>query len=103
VAFSSPLLVCEDGYVAFQNGIYEHDKKSGSAICILYSKDGVQWNYLLDEPVLKPNPGIAWMASHIYACDVKFYEGRIYLYFNARNYAHWSKGSEHIGLAMAAF
>ncbi|MCC6583801.1 MAG: glycosyl hydrolase family 43 [Chitinophagales bacterium] len=102
-AGSMKVIPCEDGFVAFQNGIYEHNGTSGSAICILYSKDGVQWNYLQDEPVLKPNPAISWMASHIYACDVKLYDGKIYLYFNARNHAHWSKGSEHIGLATAAF
>lgn len=102
-AGSMKVIPCEDGFVAFQNGIYEHDGKSGSAICILFSKDGLHWDYLQDEPVLQPNPEISWMASHIYACDVKVHEGKIYLYFNARNHAHWSKGSEHIGLATAAF
>ena len=100
-AGSMKVLPCEDGYVAFQNGIYEHNGTSGSAICLLYSHDGIQWNNLLEEPMLKPNPDIAWMASHIYACDVKMYKGKMYLYFNARNHAHWSKGSEHIGLALA--
>lgn len=102
-AGSMKVVSCEDGFVAFQNGIYEHDGKSGSAICILFSKDGIHWDYLQHEPVLKPNTKLAWMASHIYACDVKFYEGKTYLYFNARNHAHWSKGSEHIGLATAVF
>lgn len=100
-AGSMKVLGCEDGFVAFQNGIYEHHGKSGSAICILYSYDGMQWNYLQEEPILKPNPAITWMASHIYACDVKIYQDKIYLYFNARNHAHWSKGSEHIGLVIA--
>jgi beta-xylosidase len=102
-AGSMKVIPCEDGYVAFQNGIYEHDRISGSAICILFSVDGVDWNYLKEAPVLKPNPENAWMASHIYACDVKCYNNKMYLYFNARNYAHWSKGSEHIGLAVADF
>lgn len=100
-AGSMKVLTCEDGFVAFQNGIYEHNGQSGSAICILYSGDGIDWKYLMEEPILKPNPAIAWMASHIYACDVKIVDHKIYLYFNARNYAHWSKGSEHIGLAIA--
>jgi len=102
-AGSMKVIACDDGYVAFQNGIYEHDGKSGSAICLLYSDDGIHWDYLMEAPVLKPNPDIAWMASHIYACDVKIYEGKIYLFFNARNHAHWSKGSEHIGLATSVF
>jgi hypothetical protein len=100
-AGSMKVVPCEDGYVAFQNGIYEHDGKSGSAICLLYSKDGLQWDYLQADPVLKPDSSIEWMASHIYACDVKVFGKKIYLYFNARNHAHWSKGSEKIGLAVA--
>ena len=100
-AGSMKVLVCEDGFVAFQNGIYEQDGKSGSAICILQSTDGLDWTYLLNEPVLTPNKDIPWMASHIYACDVKIFNNKVYLYFNARNHAHWSKGSEKIGLAVA--
>lgn len=100
-AGSMKVIKCEDGFVAFQNGIYEHNEESGSAICILYSKDGINWEYLNEEPILAPQPHISWMASHIYACDPKIFDGKIYLYFNARNYAHWSKGSEKIGLAVA--
>jgi hypothetical protein len=95
------VLTCNDGYVAFQNGIYEHDGVSGSAICFLYSADGINWDYLREEPILKPDPAIPWMASHIYACDVKVYQKKVHLYFNARNHPHWSKGSEKIGLAVA--
>ncbi len=100
-AGSMKVLRCEDGFVAFQNGIYEHNGVSGSAICMLQSTDGVKWTYLRNEPVLAPNKEIPWMASHIYACDVKIFNDRVYLYFNARNHAHWSKGSEKIGLAVA--
>lgn len=102
-AGSMKVIPCEDGYVAFQNGIYEHDGKSGSAICLLVSSDGLKWEYLKEEPILSPQSKIPWMASHIYACDPKIYDGKIYLYFNARNQAHWSKGSEKIGLAIADF
>lgn len=98
-AGSMKVLACEDGFVAFQNGIYEHQGKSGSAICLLCSKDGNNWEYMHEQPILQPDPDIPWMASHIYACDAKVYDGKIWLYFNARNHAHWSKGSEHIGLA----
>lgn len=98
-AGSMKVIPCEDGYVAFQNGIYEHEGKSGSAICLLASKDGIKWNYLNEKPILEPQKDISWMSSHIYACDPKIYDGKIYLYFNARNHAHWSKGSEKIGLA----
>ena len=100
-AGSMKVIRCEDGFVAFQNGIYEHNGISGSAICLLYSDDGIAWNYLQDSPILKPDATVPWMASHIYACDVKYYQGKLYLYFNARDYPHWSKGSEKIGLAVA--
>jgi hypothetical protein len=50
------VIACEDGYVAFQNGIYEHNGISGSAICILFSVDGVDWNYLKEAPVFKTKP-----------------------------------------------
>ena len=63
--------------------------------------DGLDWTYLLSEPILAPSQDILWMASHIYACDVKIFNDKVYLYFNARNHAHWSKGSEKIGLAVA--
>jgi beta-xylosidase len=100
-AGSIKVIICEDGFVAFQNGIYEHNGVSGSAIALLHSEDGIIWKYLLKEPILKPDKNISWMASHIYACDVKLYQGKLYLFFNARNHAHWSKGSEKIGLAIA--
>ncbi|MBK9329891.1 MAG: glycosyl hydrolase family 43 [Sphingobacteriales bacterium] len=100
-AGSMKVIPCEDGYLAFQNGIYEHNGVSGSAICILHSTDGIHWDYLREEPILQPRADIPWMASHIYACDVKILNDKVYLYFNARNHAHWSKGSEKIGLAVA--
>ncbi|MFM2283307.1 MAG: hypothetical protein RL222_811 [Bacteroidota bacterium] len=67
------------------------------------SADGVQWQYLEQKPLLAPDAQLPWMGSHIYACDPKIYDGKLYLYFNARNHAHWSKGSEKIGLAIAEF
>ena len=61
------VIACEDGYVAFQNGIYEHNGISGSSICMFFSVDGKQWNYLNETPVLKPNSENAWMARQTYA------------------------------------
>lgn len=88
----------KDGYIGFQNGIYEVDGISGSALWLLYSYDGIKWTLSKEEPILRPSK--RWMASHIYACSPHYYEGQWYLYFNARNYAHWSKGTEKIGLAV---
>jgi hypothetical protein len=39
------------------------------------------------------------MKSHVYAFDAKPVDKeQWFLYFNARNDWHWSKGREHIGL-----
>ena len=96
---------CSDGFVAYQNGIYLDEKRSrsGSAISLLSSDDGVRWRGALSGPVLRPGEG--WMRSHIYACDLARREKsrELYLYFNARDDWHWSRGREHIGLLIGRF
>ena len=97
---SIKVLQCEDGFVGFENGIYWDEKKqqSGSAIIVLQSADGLKWERLIREPVLKPTSG--WRRSHIYACDVKYSQtrGKWYMYYNARNDWEVSKGQENLGL-----
>ena len=90
-----------DRFFGFQNGIFWNPirKESGSAILFLQSEDGLSWDRVNPGPILGPT-GKGWMASHVYACDVKFSEEEnvFILYFNARNTAHWSRGKEAIGL-----
>jgi len=97
---SIKVLQCEDGFAGFENGIYWDGQKqqSGSAIIVLQSADGMKWERLIPEPVLKPSSG--WRRSHIYACDVKYSSTRRtwYMYYNARNDWEVSKGQENIGL-----
>ena len=97
---SIKVLQCEDGMAGFENGIYwdEVKKQSGSAIIVLKSMDGEQWDRLIQDPVIRPSSG--WRKSHIYACDVKYREKEKmwYLYYNARNDWQVSKGQERIGL-----
>jgi hypothetical protein len=99
---SIKVIRCEDGFAGFENGIYWDDKKiqSGSAIIALKSVDGVRWERLMQEPILKPSRG--WRRSHIYACDVKYYERQKtwYMYYNARNDWPVSRGQERIGLLL---
>lgn len=93
------VLKVEDGFIGFENCIYQDAKgSSGSAIFLLFSSDGLEWNFLSSNPILAPSTG--WMRSHVYALDVKFDPGpnRWLLYFNARNDWHWTKGEERIGL-----
>jgi len=99
---SIKVLKCDDGYAGFENGIYWDDvkKQSGSAIIVLKSEDGVRWERLVQEPVLRPTAG--WRRSHIYACDVRYreQEDRWYMYYNARNGWPVAEGQERIGLLM---
>ena len=92
----------EDGFVGFENGIYwdANKKQSGSAIIVLKSSDGLAWQRLIPEPILKPSSG--WRKSHIYACDVRFSarQDKWYMYYNARNDWPVSKGQECIGLLL---
>ena len=97
---SIKVLQCSDGFVGFENGIYWDDvkKQSGSAIIVLKSADGVHWNRLIQDPIIRPTSG--WRKSHVYACDVKYrtLENRSYLYYNARNGWKINEGQERIGL-----
>ena len=92
------VLRVREGYVGFHNGIYRDAaiQHSGSAIRLLYSSDGYNWQPAQNEPLLKPRAG--WTKSFVYACDVRPVGNQWYLYFNARD--GWFRGSEHIGLAI---
>lgn len=99
---SIKVLKCDDGFAGFENGIYWNSEKqqSGSAIIVLKSADGLYWERLIQEPVLKPSSG--WRRSHVYACDVRFHEKdrTWYMYYNARNGWTISEGQERIGLLL---
>jgi hypothetical protein len=99
---SIKVMPCADGFAAFQNGIYVDGAagRSGSAIYLLLSRDGITWVRAGARPVLAPSEG--WMRSHIYACAPVLRPGgkEIYLYFNARDDWHWTKGKERIGLVV---
>jgi hypothetical protein len=60
----------------------------------------IRWNKLKNEPIIRPTDG--WMRSHVYAVDAGYSEsiGVWYLYFNARDDWHWTKGKEKIGMAI---
>jgi hypothetical protein len=97
---SIKLLSVEDGLLGMQNRIFiDLEGKSRSEIFAVHSQNIFQWNLLMDEPILKPEKG-GWKNSHIYAFDFRFRNSDAlwYLYFNARNDWHWTKGKEKIGL-----
>ena len=99
---SFKVLPFDDGFIGLQNGIYWDYtiNHSGSAILVYSSKDGITFNALWKDPLVKPdNIDGSFMKSHVYAFDAKPVDKeRWFLYFNARSDWHWSKGREHIGL-----
>jgi hypothetical protein len=94
------VLRVRDGYVGFQNGIYWDARKAHtrSTVRLVTSPDGLAWDVPEREPIIAPGEG--WKKGFVYALDVRAVEGRLYLYFNARD--GWLAGREHVGLAVAA-
>lgn len=95
------VLQCADGWVGFQNAITWDGEHSGSEIWVLGSSDGLSWRVLSDTPALAPR-GTGWMATHVYALDVRDTPLGPRMYFNARDGYHWTRGRERIGLATPA-
>ena len=86
-----------DCYIGLQNGIYMKDGKSHSAIMLLRSDDGENFEFV--KPFLEPQMcgDNEWMAQFVYASHLVFYNGALRLYFNARNVADMLRGRECIG------
>lgn len=90
-----------DGYIGIQNGIYEKDGKSHSAIFLMTSQDGLEFTFekMLIEPCVVH--GKNWMKQFVYASHLVKYENTLRLYFNARNMSNPLLGRESIGFAEA--
>ena len=88
-----------DGYIGIQNGLYEKDGKSHSAIILLTSVDGLkfEFNKMLVEPAVID--GNDWMKQFVYASHLVRYGNTLRLYFNARDVANPVLGRECIGYA----
>lgn len=86
-----------DCYIGLQNGLFERDGKSHSAIMLLRSDDGENFEFcrMFLEPQMCGDNN--WMAQFVYASHLVYYEGRLRLYFNARNVANTFTGRESIG------
>jgi hypothetical protein len=115
---SAKVLKAGQKYVAFINGIFEasHSQKgqkySSSGIKIFTSLDGINWDSPGSEFFLAPTTSgmrgqeltfavtkrknRGWKHAFIYACDVREYDGELWMYFNARD--GWFIGKERIGL-----
>jgi hypothetical protein len=85
-------------WLALANGIYiDSQGASRSDIRVLKSTDGLDWEPVSEAPIIAPEPG--WKQALVYAMHLSEYDGRFYLYFNARD--GWFKGVERIGVAIA--
>ncbi len=91
----------KDGYIGIQNGIYEKDGHSHSAIILLSSADGLSFKFekILVEPAVID--GKDWMKQFVYASHLVRYGNTLRIYFNARDDANPIKGRECIGYAQA--
>lgn len=89
----------KDCYIGLQNGIYEESGKSYSAIMLLKSSDGESFTFV--KPLIVPEKKYPWMAQFVYACNMTYYDGKLRIYFNARNVANMVKGRESIGFVEA--
>ena len=91
----------KDGYIGVQNGIYEKDRKSHSAILLMTSPDGIQFTYrkTLVEPHVVHEKD--WMKQFVYASHLVKHGNTLRLYFNARDIANPILGRECIGFAEA--
>lgn len=87
-----------DCYIGLQNGIFEENGKSHSAIMLLRSDDGENFEFV--KPFLVPQVcgSNKWMAQYVYACCLTHYNGKLRLYFNARNVSNNIMGRECIGI-----
>lgn len=88
----------KDCYIGLQNGLFEKDGKSHSAIMLLKSQDGVKFEFV--KPFLVPQlqGDSEWMAQYVYACCLTYYNNKLRLYFNARNVSNNITGRECIGV-----
>ncbi len=90
-----------DGYIGIQNGIYEKDGKSHSAIILLTSSDGLHFEF--EKVLVEPSVvhGKNWMKQFVYASHLVKCGNTLRLYFNARDTSNIIFGRECIGFAEA--
>lgn len=90
-----------DGYAALMNGIYSDGRKSGSAIVILRSDDGIAFTPVRRFLGPTDDGTGGWMEQFVYASHLVRHGDELRLYFNARDTADMLKGRECIGLFRA--
>lgn len=83
-------------FLGILNGIYlDEARRSRSALNVYLSKDGIEWDAAPYNPIIEP--GDAWKRALVYQLDLRYYGGKLLLYYNARD--DWRDGKECIGLS----
>jgi len=84
-------------FLGILNGIYldDHDR-SRSALNVLLSRDGIDWTEAPYNPFLAPGTG--WKKALVYQLDLRYYQGKLYLFYNARD--RWLDGRECVGASV---
>ena len=81
-------------YLGLMNGIYlDEEGHSRSAIDVLMSDDGINWEEAPYSPIILPTSG--WKKALVYQLDLRYYEDKLWLFYNARD--GWKGGIEWIG------
>ncbi len=97
------VLPAQDGLVGFQNAIlWDSDTQhSHSEIWLLGAAAEREHSFtpLRSTPIVAPTTG--WRQSHVYGLDARWVGDTLWLFFNARNHSHWTRGRESIGLVQA--
>jgi hypothetical protein len=87
--------------VALQNARYWNRKlkREASAIILLTSSDGLQWQRVDAPPILVPAEK-GWASEHIMTCDVRYKQDEAcwYCYFSATGERRFGLLRESIGL-----
>ena len=86
----------DDGYIGLQTMFYNSiNNKPACQIKLLYSKNGDEW---FENKKFKITPDCGWKSDYVYVGDMKIYNNKVYIYFNARN--GQLIGKECIGLVI---
>ena len=100
------VLRLEDGFVGLQNGIALDPAtgRSRSALSVRTSRDGAEWRWAHDAPIVAPDVSVPWRRRYVYACDCRPEpaSARWYLYFNGRDHAPIASGREAIGFVVGS-
>lgn len=93
-----------EGYAALQTGVFwdSANKRTASAITLLFSADGLNWK-LSNQPVVLVPADRGWASQYITACDIRYKidEGCWYCYFSATGERRFGFERESIGLLIA--